>query len=395
MTDNPEAKNGANSSLPPKLDLRKRVGISEGDAEDKPVTPKLTSVSTPPGTIIPLKPRDPSPAAPPPGQAPRISPATPAPSAEGQTVHIQIPKPQTQTPSAMMPPKPTLSPTPTLSPKPASAPVAPSAAQPSAPLGMPAQDNKKETSKIPLASASAESPTVRSTPASGGPVKTIRIRPKSATTQTQKVAEPGVLAGATDLSSAEKKKTSRISLSAALSADQDSTDGASSGSRPKTIRLKRPSEAATVKVTPKSSMTGTATDRQLAPSSAKLSETARLDIPPAAQTQSSLTQRKTIRVKRPTQQSGVAQAPSRLTTAASGPAGRPTAGAPMAAAPVRADEPHVIFPIFAILTLLIVMVGLYLFSAQAFGPNSSFTQLSYAMEGPDLGWPGKLPPPRQ
>ncbi len=398
MTDNTEPqepKDGASPSLPPKLDLRKKIIPAEGDAAAKPIVPKLKPATGPAGAM-PLKPRltpavsappAASPSAPPPS-AQRMTPATPT---DSQTVHIQIPKAPTQAAAPAMALK---TPGSSLRPAAVSPPSAP------APSSAPAPEKKKETSKIPLAAARADAPTVRATPSADGPVKTIRIRPKSATAQTQKVAEPGVMADTPPVAQAEKKKTSRISLEAALAGDQDAADDAGAGApRPKTIRLKRPSEAATVKVTPRAAApAATEEPPAKAAPAAKLEETSKLDVPPVA-SQTSPTQRKTIRVKRPTQSPSLAptggggRVPVSSSTARAPIAGAPK-GVPMAAMPVRPDSPNVVFPIFAFVAMVVMMVTIYMFCAQAIGPNSSYTQYSYADTGPNLGWPGKIPPPR-
>jgi hypothetical protein len=298
----------------------------------------------------------------------------------GATVHIRIPKANTQLISPQGPEAPGLAP--------ASADSGGSATA------------KKETSKIPLATALGKTPTIRSAPLADGPVKTIRIRPKSASAQPATAVGDDTAARSADAAGAEnaKKKTSRISLDAALTSEQ-SLFGEADGPRPKTIRLKRPAAGSTVKVTPHSANSAQ-TDREARePARATLDETARIEMPPAATAPRgapSPTQRRTIRVKRPTQFGGAA--PVAQGSAARVPsvrAGAVAAGAPMTVAPVaRAKEPNAVFPIFVIMTLIVSMVTIYVFCAQAIGPNSTYTQYSYAPEGPDLGWPGKIQPIR-
>ncbi len=192
--------------------------------------------------------------------APQINPAT--------TMRIDLP-PKTGRQDKAPPVKPNLSPSSTINlkpilPKPATA--------PGVAVGVPTASGgaaKKDTSKIPLDAAIA-------TPTVGGPKKpkTIRIKPTVPSAAT---------AGGPPKDA--KRETSRISLEAALGGDEGAPDA------PRTIKLKRPSEAPTVKAKPK-----------------PMSQTAQLDVP-AEETKGSPTQKKTIKVKRPSEKRVVA-APS-------------------------------------------------------------------------------------
>jgi hypothetical protein len=273
----------------------------------------------------------------------------------------------------------------------------------------PPAEAKKDTSKIPLAAAKPTGgPTVMATPPTEGP-KTIRIKPKPATAQTQKVAQAGILAEEDDgddsgsLALSDKRKTSRISLEAAMTTEPTPGGaGSDDTARPKTIRLKRPSEAATVKVSaqpgtsipePALSSTTQTEGEPLMPMAASLEETSKLDMPPPAEDDGSQTRRKTIKVKRPTQRPEV---PMSLGVSGGG-AGHRGAGDLAAArhaaqAIVKPDTMNATFPIFAIVTMIVMLITIYLFCTEAIGPNPCLTDYSYYKEGADLSWPGKISP---
>lgn len=235
--------------------------------------------------------------------------------------------------------------------------------------------SKKETSRIPLEAASA-SP-VGGVTAAEGP-KTIRITPKPAAGPATIKLKPQP-AGAPKLGSAatqdEKKKTSRIPLDAALVSDAAAAADAGSAEGPKTIRLKRPGAAPALKV-------GAPDDGERIGlgATSKIEETAKID----AEEPPTPTRRKTIKVKRPGQQPVVKTAPA--VGVAAGPA---------AVQPVVEDQPSWFFPVVTVLAIFVVIATIYVFAAEAIGPNPSLTQLSYYVEGPDLGMPMKIQPPRQ
>jgi len=224
--------------------------------------------------------------------------------------------------------------------------------QPGAAVGIPqagvvpgaAPGSKRETSKIPLEAA---------TSTEGGPKKpkTIRIKPASA---------PGAASADAPAKDA-KRETSRISLEAALGTEEDAPGA------PKTIRLKRPSEAPTVRAKP-----------------TEMSQTARLD-GAGVEDAESPTQKKTIKVKRPTERKAVKSVSARHPIA-------PGAAREPAAEPV-VDSAHWTFLTFAIASVLICFVLIYVLCAQTFGPNvdqTTLTPLSYGANDMSLSWPGKV-----
>jgi hypothetical protein len=239
--------------------------------------------------------------------------------------------------------------------------------------------------------------------------KTIRIKPTS-DPSTVKVSRPTVMAPApsAEVAPTDKKKTSRISLEAALSSQQQQAEaeeappaaGAPKGG-PKTIRLKRPSEISTVKISDEPPLAAAVAEAPTMPA-AGLGKTEELESPRIEEEEKPTpTRRKTIRVKRPTQRPGVRAAgtvAARPAEAAQAQAAV-AAGAPAAAmapvAPVTSDEPSWLFPVFTVVAIIVTCVLIYVLCAQALGPNSSLTQLSSYKEGPDLSWPGKIQAGRQ
>lgn len=230
-----------------------------------------------------------------------------------------------------------------------------------------AQAKKKETSKVPLEAALAE--------------------PKPAV-GTIKLSKP------TAESMNEKRKTSRISLQAALGPQV--ADGAVATKGPKTIKLKRPSEASTVRVPTRDEGAALGDD---------LAKTAELDDAAVQDTQTP-TRRKTIRVKRPTSRPSVGGGGGEQTVIKKGAAGKKSlsvakkgsakSGAQGAAAAVPAgpvDKCNWFWPVTAIASMLVIFTVIYMFCAQTFGHNQiSLTQYSYWEEGPDLQWPNKIQP---
>ncbi len=232
---------------------------------------------------------------------------------------------------------------------------------------------KKETSKIPLEAAQ---------PAAGPKKPTI--------TTVKKATSP--LDGASAEVVEQKRKTSRISLDSVLAADDSEKPGGDAG-RPKTIKLKRPSEAVTVKAVKKG---------PAAPSApaGDPSKTAPLD-EAAAGAASTTTGRKTVKVRKPTMKVKKA--------------GDASAGAPAAAGSSKAKEPeqvpyvdsaHWVFITLGIITFLVISVSIWMFTSQVIGPNYCLTQTSYSARAKDangqplpdlhragstdLPWPGKL-----
>ncbi|MCE9616650.1 MAG: hypothetical protein K8T26_20440 [Lentisphaerae bacterium] len=234
---------------------------------------------------------------------------------------------------------------------------APAAASP-IPLSRPLS-SKKDTSKIPLDAAKPRldkvSPVATGEAPAGESPSTVRMSRPGDTAQIGGVPNPS------DSSSAEKRKTSRISLDSVLS---ESAGGESSG--PKTIRLKRPGEGPAARVGGASPEAGDGDDR--------------------SEGGAAPTQRKTVVVKR-TQESASAR---KLSVARpSGDEAAP-AGDKLTAGPISpVNEPSGVFGAVAIAASLVLCVVIYLFASQAIGPNSSMLQYSSWTGGPNLAWPGK------
>ena len=197
---------------------------------------------------------------------------------------------------------------------------------------------------------------------------------------------------------AAKTKTSRISLEAALGA-QEPDSGA-----PKTIRLKRPSEL-------KTGSTGQISIPMVAarktglippvavPPSVQQSATARLPtqaLPTASvvnqEEEASPTRRKTIKIKRPAAAAGikinVAQteggaedAPGEEMQSLSLPAGMRPIGAG------GDDATNPVFLVAAVASLVLTLGLIWILAAQTFGPNAALTGYT-ALKGPDI-----TPPP--
>ena len=350
MANENEQTNG--EGLPPRLNLRK-LGILRS-APNMPGQPdeaaKAPEAATPAQSAAPQPPAAPA--------------ARPAVQAGGpQTVRLAKPA----IPAA---------------PRPATI-VAPAAAAPGKP------EMKSKTSRIPLEDATAVPP-----PEGGVTPKTIRIKPIPMTDKTSGLAGLGKLAPeqpaaaqAPTPATAAKRKTSRVSLESALAAEQQQPEPPPSSETdaggPKTIRLKRPTDGATVKVTQDAQPTvDAAAGAETKPA---LGKTARLDEVPPEEEGATPTRRKTIRVKRPTIQTTV-------------PVG---GGVPIGqisrvqeeAAPEE-GAPHWTFAMLTGVAMLVLVVTIWMFMAQVYGVNVSLTKTSYGAPGLDLPWPGKIPPMR-
>jgi hypothetical protein len=270
--------------------------------------------------------------------------------------------------------------------------AAPKAAAADAPPDPTKADTKRKTSRIPLATATPGGPDGDSaTEPIGLKPRTIKIKPsapvpKIRSTQPLSITVPmaeedaAESAAARAPADAEKRKTSRIPLEEALTADKESDEPAAPAdpARPRTIKIKRPgsSEAATVKLKKAPSANGDA--------QANMGKTARLDHLDLADAGSTPTQKKTIRVKRP-------NAPQAGKPGINKEAAAPSGRGLMPPEPLEeSDEPGVVWALFGIAAMLVLCVVIYLLAAQAVGPNSSGTQLSSWKEGPALSWPGKI-----
>lgn len=363
------------SALPPKLDLRKKAAPASSIAPKAPagnaVKPAQERTSDTLRINIPS-----TPSAPAPKNAKKIDPVAPA-----TTPQAKKPGPPVKTVRLKARPKPTQ---PTQSAPPATAaavavkPIATStitAAKPlvakkkSTAIGKPRSGknisakagSKRETSKIPLESATA--PSVAP--------KTIKIAtPPSARTSPIAIGSTG----GPDL----KRQTSRISLEAALG-----SEGEDKAKGPKTIRLKRPSEAPTVRV-------------QKAPTAdaegGGLSVTSEIEVPQeAADTPD--TQKKTIKVKRPSQRRSVKSVS--VKRSADDVDVAPATATPIAAsiaqpAATTTDSVHWTFITGAIAAIIVICVTIYVLCAQVLGPNISLTQLAYGAPDAELPWPGRI-----
>ena len=278
------------------------------------------------------------------------------------------------------------------------APPAPAAANP--PSGVPithTEAAKRKTSRVDLPLTANLTGTTDDTTE----FKTVKLRPMPS-------PQPGAAPlpeGMKPLSplqvEAAKSKTSRISLEAALGANEGLDAGA-----PKTIRLKRPSElktGSTGQIAIPMATAATVRRTGLVPPAAGLppqSSTARLPtqaLPPdaAAPTEEDLspTRRKTIKIKRPSAAAGIKINVGQTEgdeggAAAEGdmqplalPAGMRPLGAP--------DTVNPVFTIAAAASLLLTLGLIWILAAQTFGPNAAITGYS-AMKGPDIAPPPGL-----
>lgn len=241
---------------------------------------------------------------------------------------------------------------------------------PSAPPG-----TKRATSKISL--PSDQDGQMASTTGSPQPIR-IALPPAVPAVTIETVAKAGGNAGIATVTVSvpppqpepdPKRQTSRISLDSAL--------GSEGESGPKTIKLKRPGSS-TVRVQGLDSPEAGEPRNKTA--AINMTDESSGDSTPD-------TQKKTIKVKRPSAR------PSLRTSAAEGTGGAssPTMFAP----PTRklaVDSAHWTFIVAGCAATIITGVLIYVLCAQAFGPNLSLTPLSYS--GPDsateLPWPERI-----
>ena len=277
---------------------------------------------------------------------------------------------------------------------------------------------KKDTSKVPMPpSKSSTTPISAQKRATGTIVKmatgaisakaatgtigasqTVRITPMTAAGAAPTPGSSPIPGGHESPSGAQveaaKRKTSRISLEAALSGS-----GGEDASRPKTIRLKRPGEAATVKVKRPAAAVArppavAATTPILPPATSSAKKTA--EIQASADTADAsvpMTRRKTIRVKRPTARSGAVGGAAVGDGAGTGdPAGAPPPmggpmGGPMGAPmPMLGEKMNPVFPVFVVLTLLVSITLIWMYVAQACGQNDSLTELASFGKSVNISW---------
>ncbi len=242
---------------------------------------------------------------------------------------------------------------------------------------------KRETSRIILrdiipAAPSAEAKRITA-PISGIPVsatgipQTIRLkRPPTSTVSAKAQDAAGVPTRARAAGDARlKSQTSRVVLddaikaSAASDARSTSPIAAAPAAQPQTIRLKRPADALAVK-----------TEAEAAADEGAKSKTAKIDLPPAvadATSPASITQRKTIKIKRTERNVAPHTLVLKRSAAKPEPEPAPAEEAQAGAAPaVVAPAPAGLGWAFAAIAAaaLVCAAGLaYLTAAQAFGPE--------------------------
>ncbi len=213
---------------------------------------------------------------------------------------------------------------------------------------------KKKTSRVMMDGSGA--------PPQGVPVPGAQALPKTIVIKPPASAVPK-LAPPIDPMEAAKKMTSRIALETALTAG-DGTDAsqAASPSTPKTIRIKRPSQASTIKL----SRPDAPPEPSTLDSVGGKSKTSRIDVPAESIETEAPTQKKTIKIRRPDATKGV----KNLTIAR--PEGEAaTVAATVVAGAVMPDEyaaaPSVgaIFTITALASVFVIGVLLYVLAAQA------------------------------
>jgi len=225
--------------------------------------------------------------------------------------------------------------------------------------------------------------------AAGGTVpKTIKIKPS--VSPSGNVPSPNIApittptATAAPTASAEKRKTSRISLEAALAS---APAAKLAEETPKTIKLKKPGEVSTVKLA-----TAPEVSAQEAPtiSADAKSKTAKLeDLPPVPEEAESPTRRKTIKVKRGAGPSPVVPILVGGEEQAGAEPAHVIGGAPLQPIAME-DEPHWSFALMGVLGIIIAILIIWVLAAQAFGPDICLTKLSYGAPNLDLPWPGKI-----
>ncbi len=250
----------------------------------------------------------------------------------------------------------------------------------------PSEAAKKQTSRIDLPATEARGP-------GNDDIKTVKVKP--ATPPPKPGADP-LPPGPKPLSPAQvqasKSKTSRISLEAALGAIEEMPP---QKTMPKTIRLKRPSDL------PAGASGGGAPAAPTSPGMQAPNLTAHLPTAKVATQQlgdlskesdnSSITRRKTIKVKRPGAPSAVkVDATSDEPPEQEGsPAKNKTPSLPPGMKPiglVEAESMHVAFVVGAAAALIVTLGLIWILAAQTFGPNAAVTGYTHA-SGPDIPAP--------
>lgn len=258
------------------------------------------------------------------------------------------------------------------------------------PVVVSAPVNPRRTSRIPLTGVIP--PMMAAAP--DGVSRTIRIKPVGPQPGSNPIQD-GPRPPTEAQVQASKSKTSRISLEDAIGVAETAVPSAvatAAAEAPKTIRLKRPTEMPTVKVAvvPPPSATSIAiqamaTTTSAAKSTAPISQTSRIAEQVVAPDNAPITQKRTIRVKRPS--AFVVSSGTADDAAAEDGGGVAGTVVGMAAAP---DKVHAMFIVAAIVTILVTLGLAIVYSSQIFGPNASLTELSVWPTGPDLPLPGTV-----
>ena len=199
----------------------------------------------------------------------------------------------------------------------------------------PLEAGKKKTSKIPLSAFLPDTGDATAPIGSSEPPETTAV--------------PAPRADELDVL---KKTTSRIPLEAVLAGTEGI--GAAPSVAPKTIRIKRPTQAPTIKLT----RTSAPEEAAAAEPGGGKSKTSRIDLPAESTEAAAPTQRKTIKIKRP--EPG-AQAARTLTIS------RPetAAVAPGEGDKAATETPGLAFSLAAVISLVIVCVLIYVLAVQA------------------------------
>jgi len=170
-----------------------------------------------------------------------------------------------------------------------------------------------------------------------------------------------------------KRQTSRISLESVL--------GSEGESGPKTIKLKRPGTN-TIKVQ----------GLESADAADSRHKTAAIDLPAeSTDNESPETQKKTIKVKRPSMRPSMREPGPSGSSGSAGSGGSPSMMfTPPTQALAASDSAHWTFIVSACAATLITCVLVYVLCAQVLGPNISLTALSYGVPDAELPWPGRI-----
>jgi len=372
MTDDSSIENG----LPPKLDLRKKVISPLGAAPSGGVPAGIRPASASPvpagvSTVRPILNR----------AVPPVTPAVPSPLPSAVPPSPVVPA-EGGASSAVAGATPGEAPRPLF--RPVMAPQTIKLKKP-LPIGMKRESTeirtdpgaKRITSRVPLPPAPDE-------PTEAVPVgtKTIRIAPSQAASAvpagTGENAEVVVPPLTPAMSPDPKRQTSRISLESVLGSGGPAPS-------PKTIKLQRPAAASsTIRVQ------GVA---EPVPDSPGIRQkTAPVVLPEeGADTEKPDSEKKTIKVKRPSVRS-VSRPSVAGATGEAGTADRPMTFAPPVALAASEDRVHWTFVVTACAATVVSFVLVYVLLAQVLGPNVSLTEHAYWAPGTELAWPGRIKP---